>query len=54
MDDGGVMHLGVVKHNSKLVIKVNGMRIKENGPELRVMRLMLHIPGTAPFNPWSG
>jgi hypothetical protein len=54
LDGGGAMLPGVVKHNAKLVIEVNGKRIEENGPELRVMRLLLHIPGTAPLNPWSG
>jgi hypothetical protein len=52
LDGGGAMLPGVVLHHAKLVMEVDGKRIEENGPELRVMRLMLHLPGTDPFNPW--
>jgi hypothetical protein len=53
LDGGGEMLQSVVKHNARLVLEVKGKRIEENGPELRVSRLTLHLPGREAFNPWS-
>jgi hypothetical protein len=53
LDGNGAMLPGVVKHNAKLVFEVGGQRLIETGPELRVMRLSLHLPGTEPFIPWD-
>jgi hypothetical protein len=53
LDGKGAILRGVVKRNAKLVIEVGGQRVKENGPELRVMRLTLRFPGRKPFSPWT-
>ena len=53
LDGNGALLPGVVKRNAKLVIEVEGQRVRENGPELRVMRLTLHFPGRMPFSPWT-
>jgi hypothetical protein len=53
LDGGGEMLQSVVKHNARLVLEVKGKRIEENGSELRVSRLTLHLPGREAFNPWS-
>ena len=36
LDGQGAMLDGVIKHNAKLVFRVNGERVQETGPELRV------------------
>jgi len=53
LDGNGALLDGVIKHNAKLVIHVNDKRVEETGPELRVMRLTLYLPGTKPFSPWT-
>ena len=53
LDGGGVMLPGVIKRNAKLVFEVAGQRLRETGPDLRVMRLTFHFPGTEPFSPWA-
>ena len=53
LEVGRPMHPGVIKHNAKLVIEVNGRRVEETGPGLRIMRFALHFPGQDPFSPWT-
>jgi hypothetical protein len=53
LDGGGAMLPSVVKRNAKLVFEVGGQRLRETGPELRVMRLTFHFPGKEPFSPWA-
>lgn len=53
LDGNGAMLPGVVKRNAKLVFEVGGQRLRETGPELRVMRLTLHFPGVEPFILWG-
>jgi len=53
LEAGRPMHSGVIKHNAKLVIEVNGRRVEETGPDLRIMRFALLFPEQDPFSPWT-
>jgi hypothetical protein len=53
LEVGRPMLPGVIKHNAKLVIEVNGRRVEETGPGLRIMRFTLQLPGRDPFSPWT-
>jgi len=53
LEAGRPMHPGVIKHNAKLVIEVNGWRVEETGPDLRIMRFALLFPEQDPFSPWT-
>jgi len=52
-DGKGAMLAGVIKHNAKLVLRVNGKFVEKTGPELRVTQLTLYVPGAAPYSPWT-
>jgi hypothetical protein len=53
IDGNGATIPGVIKHNAKLVFEIGGQRLKENGPELRVMRLTLYYPDREPLSLWT-
>jgi hypothetical protein len=53
LEAGQPMLPGVIKYNAKLIIEVNGRRVEETGPGLRIMRFTLLFPERDPFSPWT-